>query len=55
MYRSFKTLLPGLAITAMHSGMRRWDTVRGMLRADVVMIVTGFAFAESTLPFVRIT
>ena len=48
-------LLLGLAMTAMHSGMRRWGAVGGMLLADLMMLVTGFAFAASTVPWIKLT
>ena len=48
-------LLLTLALTAMHSGARRWGAVTGMLLADVMMIVAGFAFAAGLVPWVKFT
>ncbi len=54
---SFTTplLLLPLAYTAVHSRPRRGDLVAGMLIADVMMIVTAFAFAASVTEWIKWT
>ena len=47
-------LLP-LACTAVHSRSRRGDLIAGMLLADVMMIVTAFAFGASVTEWVKWT
>ena len=48
-------LLLSLAVTGMHAGHKRAGAITGMLLADVMMIVTGFAFAASTVPWMKLT
>ena len=47
-------LLP-LAYTAVHSRLRRGNLIAGMLLADVLMIVTAFAFGASVVEWVKWT
>ncbi len=52
---SFTTplLLLPLAYTAVHSNRRRVDLIAGMLLADLMMIVTAFAFGASEVAVVK--
>ncbi len=54
---SFTTplLLLPLAYTAVHSRLRRGDLIAGMLLADLLMIVTAFAFGASVTVWVKWT
>ena len=54
---SFTTplLLLPLAYTAVHSRFRRGDLIAGMLLADLLMIVTAFAFGASVTEWVKWT
>ncbi len=54
---SFTTplLLLPLAYTAVHSRLRRGDLIAGMLLADLMMIVTAFAFGASVTEWVKWT
>ncbi len=48
-------LLLSLAVTALHSGMRRGGMVAGLLISDVLMIVTSFVFGASAVEWVKWT
>ena len=48
-------LLVSLAITGMHAGHKRAGAITGMVLADVMMIVTGFAFSASEVPWMKVT
>ena len=54
---SFTTplLLLTLSMTAMHNGPKRAGTILGVILADVMMIVTAFAFGASEVPAVKWT
>ena len=46
-------LLLSLSVTAMHSGMRRWGMVTGLLLADVLMIATSLFFGASDVFWIK--
>ena len=46
-------LLLSLSITAMHSGMRRWGMVTGLLLSDVLMILTSLFFGASDVFWIK--
>ena len=48
-------LLLTLSMTAMHGGPKRAGTILGVILADVMMIVTAFAFGASEVPAVKWT
>ncbi len=52
---SFTTplLLLTLSLTAMHAGPKRTGAITGVILADVMMIVTAFAFGASTFAFAK--
>ena len=52
---SFTTplLLLTLSMTAMHAGPKRTGAIMGVILADVMMIVTAFAFGASTFAFAK--
>ncbi len=52
---SFTTplLLLTLSMTAMHAGPKRTGAITGIILADVMMIVTAFAFGASTVAFAK--
>ena len=54
---SFTTplLLLSLALTAMHAGRKQAGAITGMLLADVMMIITAFAFAASETGWMKWT
>ena len=54
---SFTTplLLLPVSLTAMHNGPKRAGTILGVILADVMMIVTAFAFGASEVPAVKWT
>ena len=48
-------LLLTLSMTAMHNGPKRAGTILGVILADVMMIVTAFAFGASEVPAIKWT
>ena len=48
-------LLLALAVSAMHSGVRRKGAVAGLLLSDLLMIVTALFFGLTTTPWVKWT